>query len=81
MPAATTKATPARDQAQGRWCSSNTADDEVVRVPGSLAGFEPRIVHRADSLELVQDMIVAHPASLPGLSAPRPAASVCVAAE
>jgi len=39
--------------------SRNTADDEVVRVLGSLAGFEPRITHRADSLELVQDMIVA----------------------
>jgi DNA-binding transcriptional LysR family regulator len=39
--------------------SRNTADDEVVRVVGSLAGFQPRIAHRADSLELVQDMIVA----------------------
>ena len=25
----------------------------------SLAGFQPRITHRADSLELVQDMILA----------------------
>ena len=39
--------------------SRNTADDEVLRVVGSLAGFEPRVAHRADSLELVQDMIVA----------------------
>jgi DNA-binding transcriptional LysR family regulator len=39
--------------------SRNTADDEVLRVLGSLAGFEPRVAHRADSLELVQDMIVA----------------------
>src|SRR5215469_4005990 len=39
--------------------SRNTADEEVVRVLGSLAGFEPRIAHRADSLELVQDMIAA----------------------
>jgi DNA-binding transcriptional LysR family regulator len=39
--------------------SRNTADEEVIRVLGSLAGFEPRIAHRADSLELVQDMIVA----------------------
>ena len=37
--------------------SRNTADDEVVRTVASLAGFEPRIVHRADSLELVQDMV------------------------
>jgi DNA-binding transcriptional LysR family regulator len=39
--------------------SRNTADDEVVRTVASLAGFEPRIAHRADSLELVQDMIAA----------------------
>jgi len=37
--------------------SRNTADDEVVRTLASLAGFQPRVVHRADSLELVQDMI------------------------
>ncbi|HLN78239.1 MAG TPA: LysR family transcriptional regulator [Nocardioidaceae bacterium] len=39
--------------------SRNSSDEEVVRTVGSLAGFQPRIVHRADSLELVQDMIVA----------------------
>ena len=39
--------------------SRNTADEEVIRVVASLAGFEPRITHRADSLELVQDMILA----------------------
>jgi DNA-binding transcriptional LysR family regulator len=39
--------------------SRNTADEDVVRTVGSLAGFTPRIVHRADSLDLVQDMIVA----------------------
>ena len=39
--------------------SRNTADEEVIRVVASLAGFEPRIAHRADSLELVQDMILA----------------------
>ena len=39
--------------------SRNTADEEVVRVVASLAGFEPRITHRADSLDLVQDMILA----------------------
>jgi DNA-binding transcriptional LysR family regulator len=39
--------------------SRNTADEEAVRLLASLAGFEPRIAHRADSLELVQDMIVA----------------------
>ena len=39
--------------------SRNTADEEVVRTVASLAGFVPRVVHRADSLELVQDMILA----------------------
>jgi DNA-binding transcriptional LysR family regulator len=39
--------------------SRNNADKEVVRVVASLAGFEPRITHRADSLDLVQDMILA----------------------
>src|SRR5579859_3493661 len=39
--------------------SRNTADEEAVRVIASLAGFEPRVSHRADSLDLVQDMILA----------------------
>ena len=39
--------------------SRNTADEEVVRIIASLAGFEPRITQRADSLDLVQDMILA----------------------
>ena len=39
--------------------SRNTADEEVIRIVASLAGFQPRIAHRADSLELVQDMILA----------------------
>ena len=39
--------------------SRNTADEDVVRTMASLVGFTPRIVHRADSLDLVQDMIVA----------------------
>ncbi|MCW3841437.1 LysR family transcriptional regulator [Micromonospora yasonensis] len=39
--------------------SRNTADEVVVRTIASMAGFEPRIVHRSDSLDLVQDLIVA----------------------
>lgn len=39
--------------------SRNTADEDVVRTVASLAGFQPRITHHADSLELVQDMIAA----------------------
>ncbi|GAA3352014.1 LysR family transcriptional regulator [Amorphoplanes nipponensis] len=39
--------------------SRSTADEDVVRTVASLVGFAPRIVHRADSLDLVQDMILA----------------------
>jgi DNA-binding transcriptional LysR family regulator len=39
--------------------SRNTADDEVIHTVASLAGFQPHVVHRADSLDLVQHMIVA----------------------
>jgi DNA-binding transcriptional LysR family regulator len=39
--------------------SRNTADEDVVRIVASLAGFRPRITHRVDSLELVQDLIAA----------------------
>jgi DNA-binding transcriptional LysR family regulator len=39
--------------------SRNTADETVVRTLGSLAGFTPRVTHQADSLALVQDLIVA----------------------
>jgi DNA-binding transcriptional LysR family regulator len=39
--------------------SRNTADEDVVRTIASLAGFRPRVTHRADSLELVQDLIAA----------------------
>jgi DNA-binding transcriptional LysR family regulator len=38
--------------------SRNVADEQVVTTLASLAGFRPRIAHRADSLELVQDMVV-----------------------
>ena len=39
--------------------SRNTADEDVVRIVASLAGFRPRVTHRVDSLELVQDMVAA----------------------
>ena len=39
--------------------SRNSADEQVVRLLASLADFEPEIAHRADSLELVEDFIVA----------------------
>jgi DNA-binding transcriptional LysR family regulator len=39
--------------------SRNTADEEVLRTLASLAGFTPRVAHRIDSLELVQDLIEA----------------------
>ena len=39
--------------------SRNTADEDVVRILASMAGFAPRIAHRADSLDLVEDLILA----------------------
>ncbi len=39
--------------------SRNTADEDVVRTLASIAGFTPRVAHQADSLALVQDLIVA----------------------
>ncbi|GAA4736926.1 LysR family transcriptional regulator [Nocardioides endophyticus] len=39
--------------------SRNTADEEVLRMLASMAGFTPRVVHRIDALELVDDLIVA----------------------
>jgi DNA-binding transcriptional LysR family regulator len=42
-----------------RWIvnSRNSADEQVVRIIASMAGFAPEITHRADSLALVQDLI------------------------
>jgi len=37
--------------------SRHTADEVVLRTLASMAGFTPRVVHRADSLELVDDLI------------------------
>jgi DNA-binding transcriptional LysR family regulator len=39
--------------------SRNTADERVIRTLASMARFTPRMTHRADSLELVEDMITA----------------------
>jgi DNA-binding transcriptional LysR family regulator len=39
--------------------SRNESDADAVRRVAALAGFEPRVVHRADSLELVEDLVVA----------------------
>jgi DNA-binding transcriptional LysR family regulator len=38
--------------------SRNRADESVLRTLGSMAGFEPRLAHSADSLDLVAEMIV-----------------------
>ena len=49
------------DVRQANWIvnSRNEGDEQVIRTIASMAGFEPRIGHRADSLELVQDLIIA----------------------
>jgi len=42
-----------------RWIvnSRNTADEDVVRIMAAMGEFEPDIAHRADSLDLVEDLI------------------------
>ena len=39
--------------------SRHTADEEVLRTLASMAGFTPRVAHRIDALELVEELIVA----------------------
>jgi DNA-binding transcriptional LysR family regulator len=39
--------------------SRNRADEHVIRTLASMTGFAPRMTHRADSLDLVEEMIVA----------------------
>lgn len=39
--------------------SRNTADVDAVSTLGSMAGFRPHISHQIDSLDLVEDLIVA----------------------
>jgi DNA-binding transcriptional LysR family regulator len=38
--------------------SRNRADEDVVRIIASMAGFEPRVTHQSDSLDLVEDLIL-----------------------
>jgi DNA-binding transcriptional LysR family regulator len=54
--------------------SRNTADEEAVAVLAALAGFTPRLSHRADSLSLVEDLVVSGlgVGLLPEQPAPRP---------
>ena len=64
VPADAAAASPVRDLAawsEHDWIvnSRNTADEEAVRTLASLAGFTPRITHRIDSLDLVEDLVVA----------------------
>jgi DNA-binding transcriptional LysR family regulator len=49
------------DFADATWIvnSRNTADENAVRALASLAGFTPTIAHQIDSLDLVEDLIVA----------------------
>ena len=49
------------DYADHPWIvnSRNNADEEAVRTLASLAGFSPHIAHQIDSLDLVEDLILA----------------------
>ena len=39
--------------------SRSTADETVVRSLASMAGFVPAVTHRADDLDLLQDLVLA----------------------
>jgi DNA-binding transcriptional LysR family regulator len=39
--------------------SRGTADERVVRAVAATAGFEPRVMHRIDSLDLLVDLVAA----------------------
>jgi DNA-binding transcriptional LysR family regulator len=39
--------------------SRNTADEEALRTVAAMAGFAPRVVHRVDALELVDELVLA----------------------
>lgn len=47
--------------ADAQWIvnSRGTADESVIRVLASIAGFEPRITHQVDSLHLVEVLVSA----------------------
>ncbi|WP_410604788.1 LysR family transcriptional regulator [Amycolatopsis sp. lyj-90] len=47
--------------------SRNSADEDVILRLASTARFAPRVTHRADSLELVEDLIATGPAPHVGL--------------
>jgi len=55
----TDKRAPLTAYADHDWIvnSRHTADEDVLRTLASLNGFTPRITHRVDSLELVDDLI------------------------
>ena len=56
-----TAASALADLADRDWIvnSRNTADEVALRTLASRAGFAPRVVHRIDSLELLDDLVVA----------------------
>lgn len=49
------------DYADHTWIvnSRNTADEDAVRTLAAMAGFSPKIAHQIDSLDLVEDLIMA----------------------
>jgi DNA-binding transcriptional LysR family regulator len=49
------------DYADQTWIvnSRNTADEDAVRTLAAMAGFTPKIAHQIDSLDLVEELIVA----------------------
>ena len=50
-----------RRYADASWIvnSRNTADEDAVRTLAAMSGFTPHITHQIDSLDLVEDLILA----------------------
>ena len=57
----TSEVTDLSRHAQASWIvnSRNTADEDAVRTLAAMAGFTPHIAHQIDSLDLVEDLILA----------------------
>jgi len=61
VPAGASDSVDLVDYADHTWIvnSRNTADEDAVRTLAALSGFRPRIAHQIDTLDLVEDLVLA----------------------
>jgi DNA-binding transcriptional LysR family regulator len=61
VPVAASDSVDLIDYADHTWIvnSRNTADEDAVRTLAALSGFRPRIAHQIDTLDLVEDLVLA----------------------